>query len=323
MLFDSVSLVEIPAVHCESHCQTDFGDVRFYNAADAELKYWIDWGTLTGATPNQSVRMWVAASPGTSSTEVTVKYGDTSLTDVSDSTIFIKCKTFESGSDGDSIADADEDWTVDHGAVEIDTAQKASGTRSAKLVGGSSYPLASFALTAGTGYAIRSRMMKVDGAGDVNPLIHGNGTKRINIIVDSSENIKYQNAAGTVIDTGVNCTAGEWGLYEICNIDWTAGTLDLYFNNARIASGATIHALSVYANQFLLYSGASAGNDAWIDDIIVRKYASPEPVWGTWGAEEEIGSTPTGPSGIKALGPTASASIKAYGPTAWGSVKAL
>ena len=36
MLFDSISLVEIPDVHCSGHCQTDFGDIRFHDAADAE-----------------------------------------------------------------------------------------------------------------------------------------------------------------------------------------------------------------------------------------------------------------------------------------------
>jgi hypothetical protein len=302
MLFDSISIVEIPQVHCDAHCKTDFGDIRFHDAADAALNYMIDWGSLTGTTPNQSVGVWVAASPGTSDTNVVIKYGDSALTDAScaGTDIFIKHKNFESGSDGDSIATADEDWTVGHGTVEIDTAQKASGTRSAKLVGGSSYPNAYFALTAGTGYAIRSRMMKMDGAGDVCPLIHGNGTRRINIIVDSSENIKYQNTAGTIIDTGVDCTAGEWGLYEICNIDWTAGTLDLYFNNACIASGATIHAYSAFKNQFVLYSGASAGNDTWIDDLIVRKYANPEPTWGTWGAEEGIPDKEASDSGTGA-----------------------
>ena len=114
-----------------------------------------------------------------------------------------------------------------------------------------------------------------------------------------------------------------WVTFEVCNLDFSAGTYDIWYNGACIKTAAEMCDSNILQDVIRPYNGKTIGADMWLDDLIVRKYASPEPTWGTWGAEVEIGSTPTGPSGIKAFGPTASASIKAYGPTAWGSVKAL
>ena len=288
MLFDSISIVEIPQVHCSAHCQTDFGDIRFHDAADAELKYMIDWGSLTGTTPNQTVGVWVAPSPGTSDTNVVIKYGDSALDDASDGTaVFSKYKGFESGSDGDSIATADEDFTVISGTCEIDTAQKYAGTRSLKLVGGAK-PDANIALTAGSGYAIRCWARKTNKADYFYPFMHGNGTKRIQFLCSATEDIRYYNSGGVNTDTGYNCAYDAWMLFEVLNIDWTAGTYDLYHNGVCILSAGQMNTTAADANIIRAYNGGSAGNDAWIDDLIVRKYANPEPTWGTWGAEKEI-----------------------------------
>jgi hypothetical protein len=138
--------------------------------------------------------------------------------------------------------------------------------------------------------------------------------------MDASENIQYYRGGWQSVDTGYNCVADAWFSISVRNIDFTAATFDICYNGVCIAEDAEMVSSDILVNELQIYNGSGAGNDAWIDDLIVRKYASPEPVWGTWGAETAIVS---GPSGVKALGPTATASVKTYGPTAWGSVKRL
>jgi hypothetical protein len=286
-----VLLTDEGFVHCSGHCQDDFGDIRFHDSTDAALAYMIDWGSLTGTTPNQSVGVWVATDPETSATDVVIKYGDATLTDASDgAAVFIKYKPFESGSDGNSIATADEDWTVGSGTVEIDTAQKHLGTRSMKLVGAATGPGAALPLTAASNsYMISVWARKTDKAGKFYPLLHGNGTKRIAVFCDSSENIQYRRGDDTWIDTGVNCTIDTWQLYEARNIDFSAGTFDLWFEGVCIVTGAELNTSAEEQDVLRFYcDGAGTGADSWIDDLIVRKYASPEPTWGAWGAEVEI-----------------------------------
>ena len=308
--------------HCDAHCKPDFGDIRFHNAADAALNYMIDWGTLTGTTPNQSVGVWVATDPETSDTDVVLKYGDATLTDASTSAIFIKRDDFERGSNADELGG---DWTGTGGTCEISTTQAYSGTRSAKFkaVAGVASS-ATIPLTAGTGYAIRAKCFKTAGADNFYPMSHGNGTSLVLPMIDGDGNIKYHDADNTLTDTGYDAVEAAWFTLECCNINFTAGTYSISYNDTIIAADIEMRTAASLADVVRIYNyNPTAGNDAYVDDFIVRKYANPEPTWGTWGAEVEIGSTPTGPSGIKAFGPTASASIKAYGPTAWGSVKAL
>ena len=275
---------------CDGHCKSDFGDIRFHDAADNALNYWIDWPTLTGTTPNQSVGVWVATDPGTSATDVVLKYGDSALTDASDGTaVFLKYKGFESGSDGDSIADADEDFTVISGTCEIDTAQKYSGTRSMRLVGASTNAVSNIAHTAeSNAYAISLRTRKNDATNMAHPFFHGNNAKRISVFYTSSEDIKYYTGdAWDQADTGYNCAVDTWEKIEICNIDFSAGTFDIWFNGACIKSGAIMQNFGTSQDCIRCVNGTgSSGPDFWVDDLIVRKYASPEPTWGTWGEEE-------------------------------------
>jgi hypothetical protein len=294
-------------VCCDAHCKTDFGDIRFHDATDAELKYWIDRGTLTGTTPNQSVVMYVSASPGTTATDVVLKYGDSALTDASDGTaVFIKYKPFESGSDGDSIADADEDWTVSQGTIEIDTAQKYAGTRSAKLVGSASEQRAILSLTAQSNvYEISMWCYKESACTNFSPITHGNGTYAICLYMDVSENIKYYRGGWQSVDTGYDCVADAWFSISVRNIDFTAATFDIYYNGVCIVEDAEMVSSDILVNELQIYNGSGAGNDAWIDDLIVRKYASPEPVWGTWGAETAIDLGFSVASETAVLGPSA------------------
>ena len=283
-----VLLTDEGFVHCDAHCKPDFGDIRFHDSTDAALDYMIDWPTLTGTTPNQRVGVWVAPSPETTDTDVIIKYGDAVLTDASDgAAVFSKYKGFESGNDGDSIADADGDWTVTAGTVEIDTAKKRSGTRSARVVDvPSTTSEATIAVTASDDIAIRMAIYK-DTANNFIFCSHGNGTKRIGVRqVATTGRIEYYADPGAYVSAGVNAPQGAWWIFEANNFDWSAGTFDIYINDALAKSGATMWTSSLQEDIVRVYGYNDATSDSWIDDLIVRKYASPEPTWGTWGAEE-------------------------------------
>jgi len=303
-------------VHCSGHCQTDFGDIRFHNAADAALDYMIDWPTLTGTTPNQSVGVWVAPSPGTSATDVVLKYGDAALTDASDgAAVFIKYKPFESGNDGTSLSTADGDWTVVQGACEIDTAQKYAGTRSALLHGvDGTYALATLPVTPSADIAISFKIRKPSAASGVVAIGHGDGSSRAWLYYGKEgdyDGVYYLNSSPAYSSLLTTLAGAAWHTFELKNFNWTADTYDLYVNDTLVAEGATEYADATAANVLFLRSQYyGSDGDCWIDNVIVRKYASPEPTWGTWGAEEEIsvGSDCIIEAVTATLSPTASAS---------------
>lgn len=283
-------------VSCDGHCKSDFGDIRFHDSTDAELKYMIDWGTLTGTTPNQSVGVWVKTNPGTSATTVVLKYGDAALSDGScaGTDIFIKFKDFESGDDGTSLSTADADWTVVQGACEIDTAQKFAGTKSALLHGiDGTYALATLPVTPSAGIAISLKIRKPSAASGVVTIGHGDGSSRAWLYYGTSldyDGVYTLTSAGAYSSLLATLTGATWHTFELKNFNWTADTYDLYVDGTLVAEGATEYADADAANALFLRSQYYGSyGDCWIDDVIVRKYASPEPTWGTWGAEEAFG----------------------------------
>ena len=70
-------------VDCNSHCQTDFDDIRFTTSDGTTLlDYWIE--SITGITPNQLATIWIEFdSIGTGATTFYMYYGNASATSVS------------------------------------------------------------------------------------------------------------------------------------------------------------------------------------------------------------------------------------------------
>ena len=94
-------------------------------------------------------------------------------------------------------------------------------------------------------------------------LLHGNGTNASCM----STHRKYIQAGR--MTTGVNCVdAGSSKSNMISRGTYDLSTVHDRRMTLRLIDRSTIN---------------GTRNDAWIDDLIVRKYASPEPTWGTWG----------------------------------------
>lgn len=148
-------LLEDIAIPTETS-KVDFTDVRF-TSSDGEtlIDHWIDSGTLISGL---EVECWfevptIPASPG--SATIYVYYGKEDATDVSSgSNTFTVFDDFERGNNGDPLGGS---WTIVQGDLDISTAQKWGGTRSAKIIADPSASYASIPVVGGDNVAIRCR----------------------------------------------------------------------------------------------------------------------------------------------------------------------
>jgi len=274
-------------VDCNSHCQTDFDDLRFTNAAGTVLDYWIE--SITGTTPNQLAIVWIEFdSIGTGATTFYMYYGNAAATAVSSgANTFITFDDFERGSDGDTVGGS---WTEVAAHCHISTEQDIgnvagyTGTRAMKLIGDSSVqPMASIPVAPSANIAIRWRTYKEDAA--FLEILHGDGDHAVVLYAETSEQIDYYD--GHTKDTGKDCAADAWDLWELTTFNWTTNTFTLTFNGASV-TGLTTYATASYANIVRFAAPLTTGQDVWIDDFIVRNWVATEPAWGSWGSEVAI-----------------------------------
>jgi hypothetical protein len=252
----------------ESEMQADFDDVRFNTIAGGYIDYWIE-----SYVTSTSVVVWielpdVITDPG--SGIILMYYGNPSLSNGSNGyDAFLVFDDFEDALQGD--------WTTINGSPDYaNTEQKYSGSQSLKVV---AVPPAdrtdiSIACTSGNNYNIQYRIYK-EAATTLYPLFHGNGTNSIYMRIDAAESILYYDTEWH--DTGADITPDNWELLEIRNIDFTAGTYDIYLNNSSIQSAAGMIATGGYVDKVWIESGTIVGEDFWIDNFIVRKYIANEP----------------------------------------------
>jgi hypothetical protein len=267
-------------VDCGGNCKTDFGDLRF-TAADGTtlLDYWIE--RVTGTTPNQLARVWVELdSVGTSATTFYMYYGNSGAsTTSSGSNTFITYDDFERGIDGDTVGGS---WTEVQAHCHISTEQDIGddtgyfGTRGLKMIGHTTSPNCTIPVTNSANISIRWRYYKEDAA--TMDAYHGDGTNLAGFEFQADEDIVVYDGASWV-DTGSNCSADAWGLVEVNNFDWSGLTCDVWYDDVKIATGADIsYASSLYTNEFGLFGPSVIGDDAWLDDFIVRHFRSVELV---------------------------------------------
>lgn len=263
----------------DTDMQADFDDIRFVNVSSGtEEAYWIE-----DKDDGNWCLVWFNATyitgGGWSNTTTDMYYGNSTVSSTSDgSATFMHYDDYERGNDGDEVGN---DWTETMGTVEISTGQAYKGTRSMKI------SLASHikrSLANSNNIAISFRMYKED-ACDFR-LGHGDGTKRVFVFYDTSEDISYWITAW--IDTGSNIVADQWEQIEYRDFDWTAYTFDMYHNDIRIKDGAGMQASSLQDDE-VYFIGGDTGN-TWIDNFVIRKSATPEPS-AVLGAEKFPGDT--------------------------------
>jgi hypothetical protein len=214
-----------------------------------------------------------------------IYYGNPTANSYSNgSDTFVVFDDFERGNNGDAVGGS---WAATGCTISTDHAFE--GTRSAKIAGHAAAGTNNMYITTtkSDNIIIRYRQWKED-AGYVD-FQHGNGVKSIIVRSETDEDIIYlDNALGTV-DTTYNVAADAWGLFEYANIKWTPYTLDLIFNNTIICNMLSFAGVAEAPNQgWFREFGAGVGNDFYIDDYIVGKFAVSQPLWGTPGAETTL-----------------------------------
>jgi len=188
---------------------------------------------------------------------------------------------FEWGSDTDPLDDSGGaiDWTISvagDSKAEISTAQHYLGTRSARLCrDGTNDPRMDFSHSAMATDEVWSMWVRKDETSRV-LLYHGNGTKLINFEVWEDENLQYYDGTNHV-DTGKDLVVGQWHLLEIKNVDWNAGTYDIYLDLDLAKSGAVMRTSSAVEGLMRYYNSAGT-SECWFDNT------------GVWDVEDEEGS---------------------------------
>lgn len=179
--------------------------------------------------------------------------------------------------------------------LHIDTAQHNSGTRSAKFyrdadnVGGwFDYD----ALDTDETFSFYCRK----GADARLSLYHGNGAKLIRMYIYEDEYIKYYD--GSYHTPGETVTVNSWNKISITDVDWTAGTYDIYLNDYWVCT-ADMEVSSLTEDKIYFRNAAGSGSTLWIDDIAWQGYVlergfqyglTQTPTW----TESEFGLFDTG-----------------------------
>lgn len=209
-------------------------------------------------------------------------FGDLDAVDASSiANTFIVGDDMERGNDGDAIGGS---WTVSAGSVQISTAQKWGGTRAAKWIGAATAPQAHISVAASANIAIRFRAYKEDLAA-FNPR-HGNGSKAFFVRGAVDEDIDYYDGA-SFQDTGSNCLADTWQLWELNDWDWINGHVDLWLDGVEIETDVPMFTSTGTVNILRIVGAGTADYDTWIDNFIVRNWTANEPTFGTPGDLEQ------------------------------------
>jgi len=191
-------------------------------------------------------------------------------------------------------------YTVVGGSIQIDTSYAFYGTRSMGLVNSGVPNDVTFPVAVDPNISLRCRFYKLDGVLTTNMVQHGNGTKMIQVYCDDAENLYYYDTAARLMGS---FSAGAWHTLEINNINFTAGTFDVYLDSAILQAGAIMRTLNLYNGKWRLQQGVSSGTGFNVDNVIVRNFSTPEPTFGSWGAETVAALTKLIFSGTDSSGP--------------------
>ena len=278
-------------VDCGGKGLTTFADLRFTKSDGITLlDYWIEY--VTGTTPNKLASVWIEFdSIGTSDTTFYMYYGNASASTLSSGTnTFITFDDFERGSNGDAVGGS---WTAG-AAATISTAHdfgdlSSFGTRAMKIAGGSTSNESEIRTTLPSDmtFAVQARVYKETASQHIQLCVRKSNKLAI-LIGDVSENLLWFNSSGSFVDSGYNMNADSWAsIFEIRDLNFTAGTWKAYYNGTLIASPTSMYGYA--SSECVHVHGDSVSDrDSWIDNVIIRQYLSTEPSWGSWGTEEAL-----------------------------------
>ncbi len=282
---DGLDAMDFDVTDIVDRAQTYDEDVAFRVVAQSETNYeHIIFGDHEGFyKPTLTVQYGIPADPTYPPTVSTGSYSDVTSTtatlhgDVTyvDNGLAVY-EDFEWGNDGDDLSDSGGrvTWsttTAGCSKAEIDTAYDYEGTRSGRLYrDGSNMPRADFAYSAMSSSETVSFRVRKDGTSRF-AFYHGNGVKAITCGIYDDERINYYDGT-TVHFPGESVTVGSWNLFEITDVNWSAGTYDIYLNDWWVCT-ADMRTTTSWANRVYFYNQAGTSS-CWIDNVGFRPYVS-------------------------------------------------
>ena len=254
---------------------SDCSDIRFtyYNSttqAETVISHWLESGCNTGST---SIWVKVPSIPASGNSTIYMYYGNPSATGVSNGTnTFILWDNFDDG----SISD----WTQG-GTPDVTGTQYVSSPYSV-YCGVGEYISKSF--TAQTNFVVeyQGRYTSSGDAYDYS-LLMSDATTAVELAfwLDWLKWLNSGSAWNNVYDTSVNT----WYKIKLV-VNTTSDTYDIYVNGILRVSGATFYSAVSSVNTIRPCAvGATYYNPGYVDDVIIRKYASPEPSCIPWHEE--------------------------------------
>jgi hypothetical protein len=278
-------------VDTEAHCLASFNDLRFTKADGTTLlDYWIENSATCAA--DGYADCWVeldTIAQMTSLTEHThyyLYYGNAGASAVSSgSSTMVQFDNFDSYVAASDL-NGQGGWTATAAGVVISTDHATSGSNSVKIIGSAGSNTMNKALAATSqAYWVGQWNWKENAAG-VYVGSHGNGTNVATPYINNTEDIYFTATNGGATDTGLNATADAWNKIDRYSEIFTgSGSFVIRYANALSAT------CQMYANagsngvSTLTDITSGAGNDTYIDDWFVAKFAVSQPLWGTAGAE--------------------------------------
>jgi hypothetical protein len=276
--------------------QPDFSDLRFINAADNLLDYWIE-----SKTDGISATVWVEvdAIAASADTIIYMYYGNATASDAGDGDDTFEF--FDDFEDGDI-----PDWSqYSNGTVTIAN----DGGNYVLLKTANNDPHGGFSLFNNGSLSdfeavFRTKRINETGGnqnryGIEDGSFNGYGPRMADFnSLPSAFAIERRTGGGGSNIASKNTSAYEWNTWMTVKLRKYGSTLEFELYGS---SGSLVESISVSNSLYNSFDRfvVHGGREFYTDDIIVRKYVSPEPTCAI--GAEECNSTPDLPGG---LGPT-------------------
>ena len=271
-------------VNLSGHCQDDFDDIRFTNAAGAELDYWTE---TVNSGANATVWVELDSVSATGNTQFYIYYGNSTVSSASNgNNTFLFFDDFSGDLSKWTKHIGPENITIVNGYLAI-----TGGTTSSPYgfsVIGSDATYSNF-----TDGVIEA---KYSAATDALPEFIYRGVNASNTGYKARYDCRsgseqpwmkppYSGWAG--FGTSITRCGIDDGTWNIIKVIVRGTSFEMFQNDVSKANVTD----ATYAGPGEVGVANHYGSWIHVDDFRVRKYVSPEPAWGTWGSEKKAPPT--------------------------------
>lgn len=263
------------AVYLNSHCNTDFSDIRFKDSNGNELSYWIE-----SYSASTSALVWIKIPSITTNTIIWIYYGQSNVTSMSNgNNTFIFFDDFESGVVSSSK------WASGYSSYLVTTTSPYQGTYSAYKTGSQAI-LRSITLDTLSLHVLEGSFKFAETS--KNHYLFN--VDKYFLIAGSTVKWAYYTGSAFVV-TGVAYSANTWYKVKII-LNKSINTYYVYINDSLILTVTNNTLFNSGAPTEISMANSATGLTAgmYFDIIRVRKYATTEPTHGTWGSETNFNS---------------------------------